>query len=175
MSLAAIIIGAAAQVGAPLVKAILEKHVGGLPGTLAGTIVDEIATRAGVEPQQLPDVDQETLAKAVREVESAPPELWALWQRGLQGQFSLLEAETREGFWQSFWRSGWMYLLAVFWVWRIMLLPLIVALGLPIEPVEYTVLLTLTGWFMSLYMGGHTLKELGKNAIEAVRGWRRPA
>jgi hypothetical protein len=53
------------------------------------------------------------------------PELIALYAAGLEGQFALLQAETREGFWQSFWRYGWMYLLAIFWIWRIIIGPIV--------------------------------------------------
>jgi hypothetical protein len=53
------------------------------------------------------------------------PELIALYAAGVEGQFALLQAETREGFWQSFWRYGWMYLLAIFWIWRIIVAPIV--------------------------------------------------
>ena len=49
--LIAILAAAAAKVGAPVIKSILSKHVGGLPGTLAGTVIDHIAERVGVEPE----------------------------------------------------------------------------------------------------------------------------
>ena len=37
-----------------------------------------------------------------------------------------------------------------------------------IEMVDLATLMTLTSWFMALYMGGHTVKDLGKNVIDAV-------
>jgi len=58
---------------------------------------------------------------------------------------------------------GWMYLLAGFWIWRILIVPVLGGFGLHVEAVDFGVLLTLTSWFMGLYMGGHTVKELGKN------------
>ncbi|MBX8828080.1 hypothetical protein HBA93_20970, partial [Ochrobactrum sp. SFR4] len=85
----------------------------------------------------------------------------ALWSQGLTGQFALLEAETKQGGWVSAWRWGWMYLLGFFWIWRIVLLPIVNAsFGSSIETIDLAVLLTLTAWFISLYMGGHTVKEL---------------
>lgn len=168
----AVILAAAAKVGAPVVKAVLEKHVGGLPGTLAGTVVDHIAERIGVEPEALPGADPKELENAVRDVEFAGPEIIALYQAGLTGQFALLQAETAEGFWQSAWRWGWMYLLAFFWACSFLGFPLARMFGAALDPIDNGTLLTLTGWFISLYMGGHTIKEIGKQALDAVKTWR---
>ena len=41
-------------------------------------------------------------------------------------------------------------------------------------PIDSATLMTLTGWFISLYMGGHTVKEIGRQAVEAVKTWRGP-
>ena len=104
------------------------------------------------------------------------PELIQLWQAGLAGQFALLQAEQREAWYQSAWRWGWMYLLAVFWIWRIMIVPVLNhGAATPIEAIDLAVLLTLTTWFISLYMGGHTIKALGESAINAVRNWKTAA
>lgn len=177
--IAAAIAAAATRVGANMVKAVVGQALGAgageIAGGLAGSVIDKIAGRAGVEPAALPDLadrEPEILENAVRDTEAAMPELIALWQAGLAGQFALAQTEAKEGFLQSFWRPAWMYLLAIFWVWRIMALPVLnrVFGGTPIELVDFAVLLTLTSWFMALYMGGHTIKELGKNAFEAVRG-----
>lgn len=171
----AVILGAAAKVGAPVVKSILEKHVGGLAGSLAGSIVDQVAERVGVEPEALPQADPQIVENAVRDIEAAGPELIALYQAGLKGQFALLQAEGKEGFWPSAWRWGWMYLLAFFWLCAFLIFPVAKAFGLVIDPIDAAQLLTLTGWFITLYMGGHTVKEFGKQAIEAVKSWRRPS
>lgn len=173
-----IIAGLAADVGAPIVKKLVEERLGGAGGRIAGKVIDEIAAKAGVEPRELPDADPEILREAIVETEAQMPELIDLWSKGLDGQFALLQADTKEGFWQSFWRWGWMYLLALFWIWRIVVLPVVnwritrVDHGLPIEAIEFGVLLTLTGWFISLYMGGHTLKAIGGQIADAVMGWR---
>lgn len=167
-----ILIGAAAKVGAPFVKALLEKHVGGLAGTIAGTVVDQVAERVGVEPEALQTVEPEKLEAAVKEVDAMGPELIALYEAGLKGQFELLQAELKEGFWQSAWRWGWMYLLAFFWVCAFLLFPTLKAFGIVVDPIDSPTLMTLTGWFISLYMGGHTVKEIGRQAVEAVKTWR---
>lgn len=168
-----IILGAAAKVGAPIVKGVLEKHVGGLAGTLAGTVVDQVAERLGVEPSAIPTVDDKELGNAVSDIEIAMPELITLYETGLRGQFALLQSEQAEGFWPSAWRWGWMYLLAFLWVCAFLLFPIARVFGISIEPIDSTTLMTLTGWFISLYMGGHTLKEFGKQAVEAVKTWKR--
>lgn len=179
-AIGAIIAATAAKVGAGMVKSVIEGQFGAgagqIAGDLAGSVIDTVARKAGVEPIDLPDLAKTSpvaLDDAVLETEAAMPELIALWSKGLDGQFALLQAETKEGGLKSFWRYGWMYLLAVFWIWRIMVLPVVNSrLAIPVEAVDFAVLLTLTSWFMALYMGGHTVKELGKSAIEAVRGWK---
>lgn len=171
--LIAILAAAAAKVGAPVIKSILSKHVGGLPGTLAGTVIDEIAARAGVEPEKLPEIDDGYLEGVVSDVEVAAPELIALYQRGIEGQFALLQADAQsESIWASAWRWGWMYLLAFLWLCAFLLFPVARAFGAVLEPIDAATLMTLTGWFISLYMGGHTVKEFGKQAVEAVKNWR---
>jgi len=176
-AIGAVIAAAAAKVGAGMVKSVIENRLGAgagqIAGDLAGNVIETVARKAGVEPIELPDLAEDNPAaveRAVQETEAAMPELIALWQAGLEGQFALLQTETKEGGLKSFWRYGWMYLLAVFWIWRIMVLPIVNArIAIPVEAVDFAVLLTLTSWFMALYMGGHTVKELGKSAIEAMR------
>ncbi|WP_157019624.1 hypothetical protein [Mesorhizobium xinjiangense] len=168
-ALTAILGGIAAKVGAELVGTVLGDRFGSAGGELAETVVEEVSKRVGVPPADLPQAEHKELENAVRDVEAVMPEIIALWAKGLDGQFALLEAETREGFWQSAWRWGWMYLLAFFWIWRIIIGPAVNAGGMAIELVDYAVLLTLTTWFISLYMGGHTVKTLGQSAIDAVR------
>ena len=177
-AIATIIATAAARVGAGMVQNVIQHHIGGRGGQIAGelaeSVIDTVARKAGVEPSALPDLEPDILDDAIRQTETAMPELIALWQEGLKSQFALLQAETKQGGLASFWRYGWMYLLAVFWIWRIVVLPIVNSwLAIPIEAVDFAVLLTLTSWFMALYMGGHTVKSLGKSAIEAARGWRK--
>ena len=172
-AIATILLGVATEVGAPLIKRVFEDRFGKASGALAETVIKTVAEKAGVEPIELEKLKPAELEKAVLAVETEMPELIALYAAGLEGQFALLQAETREGFWQSFWRYGWMYLLAIFWIWRIMVAPIVNQRigsggGMMIEMVDLATLMTLTSWFMALYMGGHTVKDLGKNVIEAV-------
>ena len=172
-AIASILVGVAAEVGAPLIKRVLENRFGKASGELAETVIKSVAEKAGAEPIELDALKPADLEKAVLATEAEMPELIALYAAGLDGQFALLQAETKEGFWQSFWRYGWMYLLAIFWIWRIIVAPIVNQRlgsggGVMIEMVDLATLMTLTSWFMALYMGGHTVKDLGKNVIEAV-------
>lgn len=172
MSAVAVILGMAAKVGAPIVKSIIEKKIGGTAGDLAGAVVDAVAQKVGVPAEQLATASVSKVEAAVKEVEAEAPEMIAVWEQGLAGQFALLQAELAEGFWQSAWRWGWMYLLAFFWTCAFLLFPVAKALGFAIDAIELPALTTLTSWFIALYMGGHTVKSLGSQAIEAVKTWR---
>lgn len=172
-----ILAGVAAKVGATLVKSVLEEKIGGTAGKAGGLLVDTvvgtIAEKVGVPVEQLPSLPEKQLEKAVLDVEPVMPELIALWQAGVQGQFGLLMAEQREAWYQSAWRWGWMYLLAFFWIWRIVIVPIVNSRSaVQVEAIDLAVLLTLTTWFISLYMGGHTVKALGESAINAVKSWK---
>jgi len=164
----------AAKVGAELVGKVLGEQFGPLGGQLAETVIGEVAGRLGVEPAAIPTVPAEKVDEAVMAVEEAMPELIALWSRGLDGQFALLQAEQQQGGWANNWRPGWMYLLGLMWVVRLLVVPFLDSTGETAlaEAMPAEIMLTLTGWFIALYMGGHTIKSLGENAIDAVKAWR---
>lgn len=158
------LIAIAAEVGAPIVKKILEKKLGSADADLAGNVIDAIARQAGVSVTDLegyasahPDV----VGEAVKAVEEMSPELIGLYSQGLKGQFELLQAEQSDPEWMRAWRPGWMYLLGVFWTWNIILLHVLNAIfKIALPPVPFGDLVTLTGIFMGLYMGGHTVKDV---------------
>lgn len=172
------ILAAARKIGAPVIKTILEGVAPGAVSDIGGRIIDRIAGNAGVEPDGLEGLSKtapDRFEAAVKETESAMPEVIALYEAGVQGQFALLQAETAKGGWDSAWRWGWMYLLGFFWLWLIVVVPvlnlLLPAPGLVLT-VSVTTVLTLTSWFIALYMGGHTLKELGVNVRDAITSWK---
>lgn len=170
-----ILIAAAEKVAAPIVKSILTGKIGRAGDGLVDIVVDKVADKLGVEREDIATEPTERLETAIREVETETPEMLAVWQTGLKGQFELLQAEQREGFWPSAWRWGWMYLLGLMWTVRLMIVPFVDAItGLDIAPgMDLSVMMTLTGWFIGLYMGGHTLKELGTSAVQAVKAYRQ--
>lgn len=174
--LAAILAGLALDFGAPMVVNILKGQFGDTTGNLAESVIEMIANETGINAEDLPEFAKESpgeFGKAVQQVESMAPEFVALYAAGLQGQFILAQAEQKKGGMASAWRWGWMYLLGFFWLWTLIIVPLVNAIvKSAIEVPPFEILLTLTGWFIALYMGGHTIKELGKNAIDAVKSWK---
>jgi hypothetical protein len=177
MSVGSIIAGIAAKVGAELVGRAVGDRFGRSGGQLAETVIDTVAGKLGVPREAIGEAEPEAIERAVRATEREMPMMLELWSKGLDHQFQLLQAETAEGFWQSAWRWGWMYLLALLWIWRMVVGPYVnawlAARGAVVpELVDYAILLTLTTWFISLYMGGHTVKALGESAISAVKSWK---
>ncbi|MBB99173.1 MAG: hypothetical protein CML67_06505 [Rhodobacteraceae bacterium] len=169
-----LVAGIATKVGADLVGRVLGDRFGDAGGRLAGAVVGEVADALGVKVEALPSLPDEQLAEGVKEVEARMPEIIALWARGLDGQFALLQAEQAQGGWPSAWRWGWMYLLGFMWTVRLLIVPVVDAItGSDIGVrMDVGVMMTLTSWFIALYMGGHTLKELGARGVEAVRVMR---
>ncbi len=175
-AIASIILAAAVRVGAPIIGNVIKGTIGGTGGDIAESVIKSIADRMDLEPADIANASAESIENAVRQVELDAAELLPIWLKGVEGQFALLQSEAKEGLLQSGWRWGWMYLLALLWIWRIVVLPIVNAgFGSQIEAIDLAVLLTLTSWFIGLYMGGHTVKELGKNIIDAVKTWKSPA
>jgi hypothetical protein len=157
----------ALQSGLPLIEKLLSKKIGDQGGALATAVISAIATRAGVQPDAVEDLATTTPGKvieAMREVERASPELLAAYDRDLQLQLANLEAEKDDPAWMRAWRPGWMYLLGFLWLWNLVILHVANAVWkIALPPLPTTDLLALTGLFLSLYMGGHTvLRALGK-------------
>jgi hypothetical protein len=160
--LAGILIAAAGKVGAPLIKGVLEKHLGGAAGDLAGTIIDTIAEHAGVPVDKLPDLPPAQIEEAVRRVEEITPALILaqVEQQREANRLMLAEMDKGEAGWTWMWRPAWMYLLAFFWIWTVVVVPIVrLGTGSAVElPVDPATLMTLTGLYLGLYMGGHTIK-----------------
>ena len=160
-ALAAILAGVAARVGAPLVKELLERHVGGTGAAIGGAVIDAIAGKAGVQPEALPGLPAEKLEAAVRAVEGETPELVAAWARQQELANELMRAEMDKGpAWSWAWRPLTMWLICFLWLWSLVLVPLVNAVlgsGVPLHLPELS---WLTTAYMALYMGGHTAKEL---------------
>lgn len=156
--------GLAVQLGLPVLQKILNRKLGDKNGELATQIIQAIANRAGVRVEDLEgmvEANQPRVIDAMRDVERMSPEMISLYTVGLEGQFALLQAEQAAGGWQSAWRPGWMYLLGFFWLWNIVALHVLNAyFKIALPPMPYDILMGLTGIYLSLYMGGHTLKDV---------------
>lgn len=162
--LASILIEAATRVGAPIVKQLLEKHLGGAAGEIGGMVIDAIASKAGVPPDDLPSVPTKDLEAAVAATEVETPQLVATWveQQREANRLMLAELDKSESWWTWAWRPAWMWFLGILFLFRLVLVPIAdAALGSEIAAsVDLSTMMTLTAWFMGLYMGGHTLKDL---------------
>ena len=89
------------------------------------------------------------------------PELIALYASGLELQRAQLATEASEPLWMRAWRPAGMYLLAALWLWSVIVLHVVnAAFGTAMPQMPIDQLLTLSGIYMGLYMGGHTAKDM---------------
>ncbi len=164
--MSAALIATAMNVGAPLVRQILSGKIGNGPTGLVMDVVDQIAKRAGVPVSKLEAVaetDPDLIHEAIEQVEAMAPEMIALYASGVEKQFALLTLETQGPRWFSAWRPLWMYFLMFLWFWNIVAVHMINAImKWAVPQIDMTMLLSLTGLFMALYMGGHTLKDFAR-------------
>ncbi|WP_157928842.1 3TM-type holin [Pararhizobium haloflavum] len=161
--LASMLIEVAAKVGAPIVRQLLETRVGGMAGEMGGMIIDTIAKKAGVAPDDLPSLPAEDLEIAVAAAEAETPQLVAAWveQQREANRLMLAELGRSESWWTWAWRPAWMWFLGFLFLFRLVLVPTLdAAIGSDIAAdIDLSTMMTLTAWFMGLYMGGHTVKQ----------------
>jgi len=160
-----ILIAAAAKVGAPIVKGILEKHLGGTAGEIGGTVIDAIAAQAGVTPDDIQNLPPHVVEEAVAAVEQRTPELiLAQVEQQKEANRLMLAEMNKEGWFGWMWRPAGMWLMLACIAWYVMLRPIANAVlwtagsGVQIEmgvdlPSFLGIFVTYTG----LYMGGNTL------------------
>ena len=154
----------ALQAGLPVLEKILSRKIGDAGGQLAGEAIRAIADRLHITPDAV-EAEAETRPGAVieimREVERMTPEMTALYAAGLQGQFALMQAEMSGPAWVSAWRPAGMYLLGFLWLWNTVILHVANAIWkIALPPMPFEQLIQLSGLYMGLYMGGHTVKDV---------------
>lgn len=152
----------AASSGIQIIEQILSRKLGNVGGQLAGQVLAEIAKRAGVPVEQLEQVAQDNPGQVIDAMRgaAASPEVVALYATGLQLQMAQLEAEKGEPVWMRAWRPGGMYMIGLLWLWNVIILHVLNAIfkiALPQMPFDQ--LVQLSGLYMGLYMGGHTVKD----------------
>ena len=166
------LIAVALKVGLPSIASILQRKLGDADGALATDVLNTIASRAGVGVDQLEHLANENPGKlidAMRAVEPMTPELIALYTKGLEQQFTLLQAEMAEGGWKASWRPAGMWLVLFLWFYQIVGLHVVNAIfKIALPPCDWQYLVTFTGMYMGLYMGGHTIKDVVAN-LSGVR------
>lgn len=158
----AILAAIASGVIAPTIKKILADKLGA-GGELAGQVIDIIAEKAGVPADKLDEAPNLPAA-----IEAAEPEVLALYNESQRLMNENIAGERDAGgpVWTWAWRPAWMWLLGFLWLYGFVLRPLVnAALGASIEAIDLGILMTLTGVFTTLYMGGNT-------AIRSIEKWR---
>lgn len=167
-ALASILLGAATELAVPVIKKILGDKLGGAGGEIAGKVIDVIAQKAGVSPDRLPDVPAGELREAILATEPEAADLLVQHVESQRLMNETLKAEMDKGgpTWTWAWRPGWMWLLAFVWLYALILRPLTnAAFGASIEAIDLGILMTLTGVFAGLYMGGHSV-------LRGIETWR---
>lgn len=153
----------AGSAGLKIVEKIIANRLGDGAGQLAGDVLGAIAEQVGVPVDQLDQAAEDqpaVVTRALQTVEDRSPELIALYAAGLELQKAQLAAEAAEPLWMRAWRPAGMYLLGLFWIWSVIIVHVInAAAGTALPPVPLDQLVQISGLYMGLYMGGHTIKD----------------
>lgn len=154
----------ALNAGLPIIEKILSRRLGDHGGELAMQVIASIADSLKTTPDQIEVIAENqpgAVIDAMREVERMTPELVALYAAGLEGQFALMQVEAKDPAWVSAWRPAGMWIILFLWVWNIVILHVANAIWkIALPPAPYDALGWLTGVYCSLYMGGHTIKDV---------------
>lgn len=154
----------ALQSGLPIIKRILLRELGDKGGQLAAEVLGQIAAKAQLSPEALEEAAERnpgTLIDAMRGVEKESPLVLGLYASDLQLQLATLAAEQDEPLWARAWRPAGMYMIGFLWLWNAVLLQVFNAvLGTALPMIDAGTLIQLSGLYMGLYMGGHTVKDV---------------
>jgi hypothetical protein len=155
--IASILLPIAKRAGARAV----EHYLGKGAAELTEEIVDTIAKAAGAKPEDLPSMPEKRLEDAVLKVEPLTPAIVTAWVEQQREANRLMMAEMeKESAWSWAWRPATMWLIAAFWLWSLVLVPIANALAGAQIPVFLQELTWFTTAYMALYMSGHTAKEV---------------
>ena len=173
MSLLAIL---AANAGLPIIEKILKRKLGDQGGQLAGDILQAIAVQAKVPVDGLESLANDMPGKvidAMRTVETtSAADKVDLYLKQTEAQLAMFQAEQDGPAWVSAWRPAGMYLIGFLWLWNSVLLHIANAIWkIALPPMPFPDLIQLSGLYMGLYMGGHTVKDVvAKWAAHKVGG-----
>lgn len=158
------LIALATQVGLPLIEKILTRKIGGANAALATDTVRQIAERVGTNPAGIDAVAAQEPGRvidAMREVERMAPDLVAAYAAERDGLIAILQAEQAEPFWAWAWRPAGMWGLGALWLWNQIGLHVANAVWkIALPPTDTAVLMQISALYMTLYMGGHTVKDV---------------
>jgi hypothetical protein len=156
------ILSSAVRTGSDIVKDIVSAQLGPTIGGLAGTVVDTIAEGLGVDHVVIPTLPADQIDAAVTAAEDNP-EILRLYveQQRLTNDLLVAEMNKSESLWTWAWRPAWMWFLMLVWFYALLVAPIVSGItGVTFEIPELSVVVSLTITFVTLYMGGHTLKDI---------------
>lgn len=159
------LVALALQTGLPILEKVLSRKLGPATGELAAEVIRAVADRAGTTPEELEDLAQTTpgrVIEAMRDVEKGPVvDKIDLYVKETEARLAMFASEAEGPAWVSAWRPAGMYLLGFLWLWNIVLLHVANAIWkIALPPVGFDILIQISGLYMGLYMGGHTVKDL---------------
>ena len=158
------LIALATQIGAPIVRRILERKIGPKGAELTSEVLGEIGGRLGVLPGEVEDLasrDPERVLAVLPGVEAAAGERMAIYASEVAYQLEVLKAEQSDPAWMRAWRPGGMYLIGFLWLWNVVILHVSNAFWkIALPPIPFDNLMGLSALYFSLYMGGHTVKDV---------------
>ena len=162
--------------GGKALSGIIAKRFGTEMGDLAKEAMVVLGQAFGVDPEpaaiekritEVQASDPKAAQGAVAYAESlVAPKLLdyaeVLKQENISQQqaIELQKAEMAEPWWAWAWRPGGMWLVGFLWLWSVVILHVLNAIfRIALPQPDLTILVTLSGLYMGLYMGGHTLKD----------------
>ncbi|MGR3273358.1 hypothetical protein DU478_17545 [Thalassococcus profundi] len=168
------LIALAAEIGAPLVRKVLTRQIGSESAEIVTDVLSAIAERAGIPVRDLDDAARtqpDVVQEAIRQTEENLPERLALYAQALEYQRDQLMSERGDPNWMRAWRPLGMYLVGFLWLWTFVILHVANAIWkIALPPPDLSVLLQLTGLYMALYMGGHTVKDVASKFFSRKGG-----
>lgn len=177
------------QLGGAALSKIIAKRFGPDMAEIANVALEALGEAFGVEPKP------EAIEKRIDEVRARPngdveagnavtwaeakvsdrilaeAELWKQVNVQQEQAIELLKAQMEEGGLAGAWLWLWQYFLMFVWAWSLVLVHLVNAgarlLGgaNPLPAPDLTILMTLTGAYLALHMGGHTVLELMRGGV----------
>jgi hypothetical protein len=168
----AVVLEVATSLGMPIIKKFLRNKLGdkagGIGGKIADGLVDAVskrveATHGPVATGEI--VPPKVIEEAVTYVEqNEAADIVELEVRSQEAANKLMIAEMEKGPWWTWaWRPGMMHLLGFLWFWALFAQSVVNAfLTDNLPPVDLEMLFAVTGLYMTLYLGGHTVKSFIK-------------
>lgn len=157
------------KLAGPLIDAgltVMGGAIGGPGGAIATRVGRQVLREIGAQtPEEaatrISAGEAETLER-LRDLEHRHEDEWRLLAAEQAHMAEMLQRDSRGHWLERAWRPAMMWLLELLWLWGLLLAPLINAFSAPayVALPPFETLLGLTGLYMALYMGGHTVKSV---------------